>query len=206
MEDLKKILIHKSKQLPGMASHQKMMPSNRQTIADDRKKNTLRAAVLVPIYKENDDYHIVFIKRTRYEGAHSNQVSFPGGKCEPSDKNLISTALREANEEIGLLPDKVDVICQLSEVHIPVSNHLVTPYVGILTEKPVFKTSDKEVQYVIVTTLSHLKNPEIIKSSSMQLNRGLVDVPYFDVDGEMIWGATAMMLSELLDLLPDSFN
>lgn len=200
MDNLRKILTQKKEHLPGSAAHDKMTPASR------RKMNAIAqaisgAAVLIPIYKKADDYQLILIKRPEYNGVHSNQVSFPGGKVEYQDENLEATALRETYEEVGILPEKVEVMCSLSTLFIPVSNHNVTPFVGFLTEEPDFSINKKEVQYVIVTSLDHLLDPSTIKTTAMNFGTELIDVPYFDIDGEIVWGATAMILSEFLELL-----
>lgn len=200
MENLRKILAQKTNNLPGSAAHGKMMPASR------RKMNKIppaasNAAVLIPIFKKDNNYQLIFIKRPEYNGVHSNQVSFPGGKFEDRDENLEATALRETHEEVGIFPESVEIMCALSTLFIPVSNHNVTPFVGLLTNEPQLNINKEEVQYVLVTSLDHLFDPSTIKTTAMHFGTELIDVPYFDIDGEIVWGATAMILSEFLELL-----
>lgn len=138
---------------------------------------------------------------------HAGQISFPGGSMEASDPSLEFTALREAHEEIGIAPDQVEIIGALSQLYIPVSNFLVQPMVGILSERPVYQLQETEALHLYEPSLQHLSNPENHKKGNIRLPQGLTlqAVPYFDVNGAMVWGATAMILSELLtafQLLP----
>jgi 8-oxo-dGTP pyrophosphatase MutT (NUDIX family) len=202
MDQLREILKRKEYRLPGEHAHNKMMPSARRKMSENHDLKS-RAAVLIPIFEKNNDYHLILIKRPEYEGVHSNQVSFPGGKIEDIDTDLQSTALRETNEEIGIPVECIEIVNQLTSIFISVSKYEVTPFVGILREPPEYTINEKEVQYVIETSLSHLLEPSSVKTTTMHFDTELIDVPYFDIDGEIVWGATAMILSEFLALVRD---
>ena len=196
-----KLKLELTGELPGEDAHALMMP----ILRDDEwemptfQNPPIASAVLVLFYP--DEYgHIKFplIQRPTYNGAHSGQVSFPGGKYEDSDRDLIHTALREAEEEIGIHPVEVDVVGKLSELHIAVSNFIVTPVIGFINSKPQFAIDTQEVEAVIESDLYDIINPEKRKEGTiMARGRYKIQTPYFDIDNRVVWGATAMMLSEL---------
>lgn len=157
------------------------------------------AAVLAIFYPLNGKLHLVFIKRNEYDGPHSAQISFPGGAREPGDLTLKDTALREAREEVGLTDD-LQVLGSLTPLHIPVSNYLVYPYVGWMTETPVFQPDPSEVQYLVEAPLDALLDPSNCHRE-IRYDHGMpVEAPFYRIGGEKIWGATAMILCELLEL------
>lgn len=160
--------------------------------------NVRVAAVLVHIYY-NQEWKLTLMERTN-RGPHSGQISFPGGGVEDQDSNLIDTALREAQEEVGILPQDVEILGKLTPLYIPVSNSLVHPFVGYSTNLPSYVLDPEEVQSVIVASFADFFNPEKLKERNLTVGNGfrLKDVPYFDINGHVVWGATAMMMSEFL--------
>jgi 8-oxo-dGTP pyrophosphatase MutT (NUDIX family) len=129
-------------------------------------------------------------------------VSFPGGKVEPNDPDLVFTALREAEEEIGIDAGKVEVLGRLTDLYIPTSNFLVSPVLGFLDEKPRFVPEVREVERIIPTAISTVGQPQVRQRTMIPIGEGIqLETPYFALDGEVVWGATAMILSELLQLL-----
>ncbi len=165
------------------------------------------AAVLILLFPENRSIHTVFMQRPEYTGIHSGQISFPGGKKEPDDENVVQTALREAFEETGIDPKKVNIIGTLTPLFIPVSNMIVTPVTGWIDEKPSFSLKAEEVLFLINADLKRLLNPSTIKRKPMEIRGEMVDIKYFDYDGNIIWGATAMILNELLMIIKNlDFN
>ncbi len=159
----------------------------------------------MPLINRNEQWHLVFIRRNTVQGdSHSGQIGFPGGKFEPGDSSLIQTALREAHEEIGLPPDHVEIIGPLTPLYIPVSNFLVHPYLAkaIPPERYVLQLS--EVTEVYEVPLQHFLQPAHCKRVDLPVGGGIVleDVPCFEIQGQILWGATAMILCELLHMLP----
>lgn len=161
-----------------------------------------KSAVLLLFYPEGEDTFFPLIKRPEYPGFHSGQVAFPGGKMEKEDQSIVHTALRETEEEVGVDRQKVQLLGSLSDLYIPTSNFLVSPVVGFVSEKPRFVPEQKEVTRIIPTELRYLQRPDIRKRKFLALGQNLnLDTPYFEIDGEMVWGATAMILSELIEVI-----
>ncbi|MEO1434234.1 MAG: CoA pyrophosphatase [Bacteroidota bacterium] len=196
-------------ELPGKAvqyqmAHQvrKLKISMIQAPADARE-----AGVLALLYPKQDDVFITLIRRVN-RGSHGGQVAFPGGGVEEQDQSMVETALREAEEEVGINPTKVEVIGELTDLYIPVSNRLVNAFVGYTTEVPNYVIQESEVQYVIEGPLSHLLDDQRVKFTDLNIQSGLTlkEVPYFDIDGHMVWGATAMILNEFKNLVKQTLN
>jgi 8-oxo-dGTP pyrophosphatase MutT (NUDIX family) len=202
LEEFKeKLRIELTNKLPGESAHSMMMPTLRDdnlTMPKNQAPPT-KSAVLILFY-QNEHGHIKFplIQRPRYNGAHSAQVSFPGGKYEDGDVDLIGTALRESQEEIGIDPKQVEIVGRISDLFIWVSNFLVTPIVSVTKALPNFVRDEKEVDAIIETDLFDILNPEKRKEGVViAQEKYKIHTPYFDIDNRMVWGATAMMLSEL---------
>jgi 8-oxo-dGTP pyrophosphatase MutT (NUDIX family) len=141
------------------------------------------------------------MKRPDYDGAHSGQISFPGGKVETDDENLEQTALRETSEELGILKNKIQILGKLSPLKIQVSGFEVNPFVGFINEKPFWKPDPDEVAYLIEAPVTELLNPSISKIENWKLHNTNVDVPFYKIENEKIWGATAMILSEFIEII-----
>ena len=194
----------KNTQLPGIEAQFKLAPKmrlayNAKRIQANKPKTAAVLALFYPNQKNN--VSLLLTKRAIYNGTHSGQISFPGGKVEISDLNLKETALRETFEEVGVLKKEINVIREITEVYIPPSNFSVTPFIGILNYKPVLKLNS-EVAKIIEVPFSDLLDDNNIASISIT-NSYMKDttVPCFNIDGSIIWGATAMMLSEIKELL-----
>jgi 8-oxo-dGTP pyrophosphatase MutT (NUDIX family) len=189
--------------LPGRKAQGSMAPQLRvgPPRAEEPGDDARRGAVLTLFYPHDDRLWLPFILRATYNGVHSGQISFPGGGQEPDDATLIDTALRETYEEIGVSPESVQVLGQLSTVYIPPSNFLVQPVVGYTPTRPDFHTDPYEVADLIEVELADLLNPANRRRETRPLHdRRLADVPFFAVGEHIIWGATAMILGELLAL------
>ncbi|MEL6862853.1 MAG: CoA pyrophosphatase, partial [Bacteroidota bacterium] len=134
---------------------------------------------------------------------HSGQVSFPGGRYEPEDKSLASGAIREAQEEVGINPSDIQLLGRLTELYIPVSNFLVHPFVGFVNHRPSFIPQESEVAEILEVPLSHLLDPMNTRTTKIHLPQNVIlsDVPYYHVAQKVVWGATAMMLSEFLEVV-----
>jgi len=150
---------------------------------------------------DNEPY-IVFIRRPEYGGVHSGQISFPGGKQEPHDMDLSNTAMRESHEEVGIIPGKVRILGKLSDLYIPPSKFLVSPFLGYSTERPEFKRDPSEVDEVIEIKLSDLFRDQSVHVVKITTGLGVqIKTPAYVVDGTVIWGATAMILSEFREVI-----
>ncbi len=183
--------------LPGDEAHLRMAPTFRGNPISGRL--AVEAAVLALFYPAEGETHLVFIKRNEYDGPHSAQVSFPGGAKEASDTNLQETALRETCEEVGI-SGPIEILGSLTPLHIPVSNFMVYPFVGWTEESPVFRPDPTEVQYVIEAPLAGLLDSSSVDSEILYHHQQSIEAPFYRVGKEKIWGATAMMLSEVLQL------
>jgi 8-oxo-dGTP pyrophosphatase MutT (NUDIX family) len=159
------------------------------------------AAVLILLYPYNGSIFTVFMQRPDYNGVHGGQISFPGGKKESEDENVIKTALRETYEETGVDPTAVNIIGTLTPLFIPVSNMIVTPVVGWANDRPLFRHKPEEVLFLIDADLKRLLDPSIVKIKPFEIRGEILDVKYFDYETNAIWGATAMMLYELLIII-----
>jgi 8-oxo-dGTP pyrophosphatase MutT (NUDIX family) len=200
MQDWKHILEQELKRpLPGIEAQLKMAPGMRRPESGEQPPRN--AGVLILIYPHERQLFTVFIKRTEYDGVHSGQVSFPGGIYEEEDGSLMQTALREAMEETGLAASAVAVVGELTPLHIPVSNVNVHAFVGITESRPEFKHDPVEVQYLIEESLDELLNKSNYKTRTMLIFGNDVKVPYYDLGGNQVWGATAMILSEFLEVM-----
>ncbi len=184
--------------LPKISSFQKVVPRLRggMRIPETAKKS----AVLAIIEQEKEQNNILFIKRKSGQFSHASQVAFPGGKKEQSDKDLLETALRETREEIGVEIEESQIIGRLSKVYIPVSDFSVQPFVCVLKRLDGFKLSIDEVHSVLRADISSLKitHPQIEHKMGHTIKPGFLG---YSVNKEFVWGATAMMLTELLDVI-----
>ena len=204
--DLVKVLQSKlGKDLPGESSHQKMMSYDRPTAAEAFKHeiSPRKSGVLLLLYPKAGEFHTVFIKRPSYKGVHSAQISFPGGRLEPEDNDLKATALREAEEEVGVKRNHVKIIGQLSELYIPPSNFLVYPAVGLIDYEPQFVPQEREVDQIIESSVEAILHKDTIEQREIFIKNydRHITVPTFQVQGHTIWGATAMILAEFKDLV-----
>lgn len=192
-------------ELPAAIAHAKMVPPNREDLLrniDFSKIKPKRAAVMMLFYPKNNQAHLALILRTTYNGVHSSQIAFPGGKVELYDFDLKQTALRETHEEIGIHPDTISVVRAFTEVYIPPSNFMVYPFMGYSIEELEFILQEDEVAGIVEFPLADFLDDRILKNTIMKTSyQDSVEVPGFQLDGHFIWGATAMMLSELKETL-----
>lgn len=192
--------------LPGADAHARMLARVRE-MPSEVPENARASAVLALLFPQQDELNLLFIKRTEDGHAHSGQISFPGGRQEPTDADLRATALREAQEEVGIMSSEVTILGQLTQLYIPVSNFLVYPFVAFAMQKPEYNLSADEVAYTIevpvkdilsdaMKTIARVTSPAD-KSFVRKVNA------YQLKDGSIIWGATAMILSELEVILAE---
>lgn len=194
--------------LPGEVSHHKMAPVERLKELTDsaRDKNTARrAAVMALFYPDaNNETNLLLILRKTYKGVHSGQVGFPGGKAESEDATIQETALRETEEEVGVLQNEIQVLKKLTEIYIPPSNFFVQPFIGISTKTQKFIKQDEEVEALIEVPLHHFMDDSVLTTKTITTSYANdIEVPAFILNNHVVWGATAMMLSEVRELIKD---
>ena len=196
------------KPLPGRPSHLKMMWAQREELLknpDKFSESPKKAAVLAAFYPDlNEETHLLLIKRQGGNGVHAHQIALPGGKYESYDLDLKETALREAYEEVGILPAQISYVRALSSIYIPPSNFIVQPFIALYDKELPFVLEASEVHSIIEVPLSVLVREDIVTSQCVQLSQSSkVKVPGFAIGDEWVWGATAMMLSEIRTILND---
>jgi 8-oxo-dGTP pyrophosphatase MutT (NUDIX family) len=187
------------KPLPGEESHNKMAPVTRSPINTDMSFQ--RGGVLVLLYPYDNRPNVVFMKRVEDNTPHSAQISFPGGRFESADKSLQVTALRETEEELRIPATRIEIIGHLTPLEIQVSNVEVKPFVGVSYNKPHFKPNPEEVDYLIEVNLKDMLKPDIIQKKNEFIKGIRIEIPYYNIRNNHIWGATAMILSEFLDII-----
>jgi len=197
-------------ELPAESAHIKMAPKERALALKNLDLNTVNpriAAVMMLCYPKNEKTHLVLIVRNEYKGVHSSQIAFPGGKYETFDNSYQETALRETHEEVGILPEKITIIKQFTPMYIPPSNFLVHPFLGFSSEELSFYPDVREVASVIELPLSVFLDDEIIVDTTLSTSYGdNIVVPAFQIENHIVWGATAMILSELREVLKVTFE
>ncbi|MGY3793657.1 NUDIX hydrolase [Aquimarina sp. 433] len=196
--------------VPGESSHFIMAPEIRKQELYKIKieeRNPRNAAVLMLFYPKEHQTYLALILRPTYEGVHSGQVALPGGKVEESDHSYESAALRETWEEIGVSSDIIQVLKSLTKVYIPPSNFWVHPFLGYSQSLPNFVPQEEEVAKVIEVSLSQLLDDQYVISKKLSTSYAEnIEVPSFELNGYVVWGATAMMLSELKMLLKSAIE
>lgn len=195
--------------LPGKVGQLSMapLPVDEERFAMMEPPNARKGAVLLLLYPGAEGCMVPFIKRSIYEGIHAGQISLPGGKWESSDASLEYTAQRETEEEIGVQIESIKILGRLSRLYIPPSNYLVEPFVGYVESKPEFSPDPREVDRVVTCSFAHLIHRSTRKRKDIIVRKDHhLSAPYFDIDNEVVWGATAMILGELLHLWEQEFN
>jgi 8-oxo-dGTP pyrophosphatase MutT (NUDIX family) len=179
-----------------------MLPPHRDLhIPIPNIKNVKTSGVLMLIFPDGNDIYSCLIKRSATMKIHASQIGFPGGRQDKEDNTPCDTAIRETYEEIGLPSDRLSILGNLSPLYVSVSNFMIYPYVAWTHEKPQFILNSREVEKIFnFPILQHLKEPGI-KNSEMETVSGKLVVPGIPFSGEFIWGATAMILIEFLDIL-----
>jgi len=202
MDDfIEKIKIELQKPLPGEAAQIKMAPMVHLNRFSMDASNARKGGVLLLLSKQKEQLHITLIKRVEDGGAHSGQISFPGGKNEDFDADIVATAKRETHEEVGIAPDKIEILGSLSSLYIPVSNYLVFPAVGCIKEQPHFKADPKEVHEILNIPLEYFLSEKYKKTEKISARNYIIDAPCYQINGHTIWGATAMILSEFMEIV-----
>ena len=204
------LLEHRLKKpLPGRSAQLKMSSLARvqELMRFSPPEDATQSSVLILLYPLAGKTGLVLMLRPEYKGVHGGQISLPGGKYEETDESLIYTALREAQEEIGIEPSHVQIIGQLTEMYIPPSNFIVTPIIGYQAFQPRFTADPKEVALIIEIKLDDLLDEKSRQMKKMKLSLGFsFKVPSYCIDGHIIWGATAMILSELKEIVSEIYS
>ena len=191
-------------ELPGARSHIKMIPPGRDLdVKKDDKSRVRYSSVLFLLFPYKGEIYTCLTKRNSAMKNHPGQISFPGGKIEEGESPEL-TALREAEEEVGISPDKVKILGRLSELYVHVSKFSISPYVGWVDEKPEFILNKDEAEKLILFPIQEFaKNPKLAHMELETVTGSLV-VPYYPFEGEVVWGATAMIIAEFFDLLTEN--
>lgn len=192
--------------LPGREAQFRMAHLSRRIYEGDAPEDALQAAVLALFFLQDERWQLVLIEREsgNMRDRHRGQISFPGGRHDETDPDMAATAIREAEEEIGVHSAHIRLLGALTPLYIPVSHFNVHPYVGFLKQHPGrFIPQPGEVKAILETPLEMLLNPTNRRVTNIRVADylQLQDVPYFDVHGKIVWGATAMILSELLEII-----
>lgn len=183
-----------------MAPKLRIEELQKQAAISKKARNAAVISLFYPNMAENTN--LLLILRKTYKGVHSNQIGFPGGKYEKEDTDLLYTALRETHEEVGVMPERIEVIKTLTQIYIPPSNFNVQPYIGLYKNPSPFTIQEEEVEALVEVSLSDFMDDNLVFSQKLTTSyANNIDVPAFKLNGYTVWGATAMMLSEVKELL-----
>jgi len=187
---------------PGLTAQLFMAPRPRPggKVYTEVEDTCLKAAVLLLIYPKPDALHLVFIRRAVTVLHHKDQIGLPGGQLEDAE-NFEQAALRETGEEIGIPAGKIKIIGSLTPLYVPPSNFCIYPFVGTMDAPPSFLIDPAEVAAIIEIPLAHLEDPANSRLETWTIDGRLVEVPFFNFGTHKIWGATAMILAEFLEVI-----
>jgi 8-oxo-dGTP pyrophosphatase MutT (NUDIX family) len=164
-------------------------------------ETTRRSGVLILFYPKGEDIYLPLILRPQYDGVHGGQMAFPGGRAELKDKDIQATALREAQEEIGIKASDVKIIGNLTELYINPSNLLCQPVLGYINYRPDFYPDEREVAAILEVPLSEFRKPETVQTRFVEARGYRFETPGFIIEEQIVWGATAMMIAELIEII-----
>jgi 8-oxo-dGTP pyrophosphatase MutT (NUDIX family) len=189
-------------ELPGSVAHHKMLPPGRRLKKFEHELSLVKqSSVLLLLFPEDDQIYICLTRRPPTMTYHPGQISFPGGKVEKEDLSAEMTALREAREEVGIDPASIEILGKLSDLYVEVSKFSIQPFLAWAHKKPEFLVNAGEVEELILFPLSEFVANENISETELNTVTGPLLIRYYPYNGEIIWGATAMILSELIEIL-----
>ncbi len=189
-------------ELPGIDAHSKMLPPGRRLKSFDYEQESVKqSSVLVLIFPIDNKLYTCLTKRPSTMKYHPGQISFPGGKIEKEDVSAEMAALREAHEEVGIDASEIDVLGKLSDFYLEISKFSIQPFLAWANQKPEFLLNADEVEELILFPVTDFVENEIILETELQTLTGELRVKYFPLNGKIVWGATAMILSELIEIL-----
>lgn len=190
------------KELPGENAHKRMLPPGRRLKSHDHELSSVKlSSVLVLIFPMNGKLYTCLTKRPSTMKFHAGQISFPGGKVEKEDASAEMAALREAREEVGIEPSAIEILGKLSDFYLEISQFSIQPFLAWVDQKPEFSLNYHEVEELILFPISDFVENENILETELQTLTGLLKINYFPHEGRIVWGATAMILSELIEIL-----
>ena len=177
----------------------------RQALSQRQKQhivnsNLVRSAVLLPIYYKQGQYYLLFTKRTQEVKDHKSQISFPGGAYQQEDGTLLNTALRECAEEIGLMAGDVEILGELDDFVTQVSNYIISPFVAIIPWPYQFKVNSMEIEEIVEVPISALLDIGHLRLETRIIDDEEVTSFFYHYQGRVIWGATARILNQFLDI------
>ena len=194
-----------AKPLPGKESQRLMSPT--RIFTGDKYPDPRQArdsSVFIILFQKEGQLYFPLIKRAEYAGPHSGQISLPGGKYELNDGNILETAYRETEEEIGISREDITYAGTLTTLYIPNSNFNVIPHVGVLSGEPDFRLNTREVEKLITLPLKVLVDSSYVRHFDRTVNGKTISAPYYAYEDNRIWGATAMILSEFAEMIKHS--
>lgn len=189
-------------ELPGSNAHSKMLPPGRRLKQLEHELSSVKlSSVLVLLFPDKDKIYTCLTRRPSTMKYHPGQVSFPGGKVEKDDASAEMAALREAQEEVGIDPSQIEILGKLSDFYLEISRFSIQPFLAWTDNRPEFTVNTDEVEELILFPVSDFVENEIIQETELQTMTGILPIKYFPYSGQVIWGATAMILSELMEIM-----
>ena len=197
------LVSHLQRPLPGHAAHALAAPKGRLNTAEYLSMNPSykSGCVIMLVFPEVNHTRMLLMERADGDDIHSGQISFPGGKREMDDRSMEETALRETYEEVGIDPAELKIIGKLSDLYIPVSNYLVHPFIALAERLPATKLNPREAKRILIPPLDIFMLDQMPQDRFKSKVGGWINAPYFPFESYKIWGATAMMISELVEII-----
>jgi 8-oxo-dGTP pyrophosphatase MutT (NUDIX family) len=189
-------------ELPGGSAHSKMLPPGRRLKQLENELSSVKqSSVLVLLYPEENKIYTCLTRRPSTMKYHPGQISFPGGKVEKEDASAEMAALREAHEEVGIDTSEIEVLGKLSDFYLEISRFSIQPFLAWTDKRPEFTVNTDEVEELILFPVSDFVEKEIVQETELQTMTGILPIKYFPYNGQVIWGATAMILAELIEIM-----